>query len=345
MSTVNTVRGPIDSSEIGTTLMHEHLFAHNPELEQNLPHPEWDEGVMIEKARKSLTSLHEDKGIDTFVDLTVLGLGRYLPTVQKVGEGLPLNIVVATGYYTAKDLPTFFHTHAPDGLVGKTLGGRDPLEAMFIDDIVRGIPGTDGVKAGIIKVVSDEHGMTADVQRVFTAAARAQAETGVPISTHTNVAFANGREQQKWFRSNGVDLERTVIGHCGDSTDLDYLKEIMDNGSTIGLDRFGMEFVLDDDSRIDTLVALLEQGYAERITISHDAGFFSINTPPSFRTKHVPNWHHHRISDHILPEIRKRGATEQQITQMMVINPVRVLTGDAGATAAVAATVLGAGVS
>ncbi|MBB5156480.1 phosphotriesterase family protein [Saccharopolyspora phatthalungensis] len=345
MSTVNTVRGPIDSSEIGTTLMHEHLFAHNPELEQNLPHPEWDEQAMIEKARKSLTSLHADKGIDTFVDLTVLGLGRYLPTVQKVADGLPLNIVVATGYYTAKDLPTYFHTHAPDGLVGRTLGGRDPLETMFIDDIVKGIPGTDGVKAGIIKVVTDEHGMTPDVQRVFTAAARAQAETGVPISTHTNVAFANGREQQKWFQSNGVDLERTVIGHCGDSTDLDYLKELMDNGSTIGLDRFGMEFVLDDDSRIDTLVALLEQGYAERITISHDAGFFSINTPPSFRAKHVPNWHHHRISDRILPEIRKRGATEEQITQMMVINPVRVLTGDAEATAAVAAKGLGAEVS
>ncbi|HVW44315.1 MAG TPA: phosphotriesterase-related protein [Amycolatopsis sp.] len=345
MSTVNTVRGPIDSSQLGTTLMHEHLFAHNPELEQNLPHPEWDEPAYVEKARKSLASLHHDKGIDTFVDLTVLGLGRYLPTVQKVADGLPLNIVVATGYYTAKDLPTFFHTHAPDGLVGRTLGGRDPLETMFIDDITRGIPGTGGVKAGIIKVVTDEHGMTPDVRRVFAAAARAQAETGVPISTHTNVEYANGRDQQKWFKDNGVDLERTVIGHCGDSTDLGYLKELMDNGSTIGLDRFGMEFVLDDDSRIDTLVALLEQGYAERITISHDAGFFSINTPPSFRAKYVPNWHHHRICDHILPEIRKRGATEAQIAQMMVVNPVRILTGDPKATAAVAAKVLGVGAS
>ncbi|MEU3270580.1 phosphotriesterase-related protein [Saccharomonospora sp. NPDC006951] len=342
MATVNTVNGPIDSSDIGTTLMHEHLFAHNPELEQNLPHPEWDEDSYVGKARTSLTSLHEDKGIDTFVDLTVLGLGRYLPTVRKVAEGLPLNIVVATGYYTAKDLPTFFHTHAPDGLVGKTLGGPDPLETMFIDDIVKGIPGSDGVKAGIIKVVTDEHGMTPDVRRVFAAAARAQAETGVPISTHTNVEHANGREQQRWFRDNGVDLERTVIGHCGDSTDLGYLKELMDNGSTIGLDRFGMEFVLDDESRIETLVALLDQGYAERMTLSHDAGFFSINTPPSFRAKHVPNWHHHRISDYILPEIRKRGATEEQIIQMMVVNPVRVLTGDAEATAAVAKKALGA---
>jgi phosphotriesterase-related protein len=343
MSTVDTVRGPVDAAELGTVLMHEHLFARNPELEQNHPHPEWDEDAIVQKARASLTDLH-GKGVSTFVDLTVLGLGRHIPTVQRVAEDLPMHIVVATGYYTAKDLPTFFHTHGPDGLVGKAYPGPDPLETMFLRDLTEGIADT-GVKAGIIKVVADEFGITPDVERVFRAAARAQAETGVPISTHTNVAYANGREQQQWFRKNGVDLERTVIGHCGDSTDLGYLKELMDNGSTFGLDRFGMEFVLDDASRIDTLVALLEQGYAERITISHDAGFFSINTPPSFRAKHVPNWHHHRISDHVLPEIRRRGATEEQIIQMMVVNPVRVLTGDASATAAVAERVLGTGVS
>lgn len=345
MSTVNTLRGPIDSTQIGTTLMHEHIIVRNPELEQNIEHPEYDEATIFERARKSLTSLHEDKGIDTFVDLTVLGLGRDIPTVQRLAQGVPLNIVVATGYYTAKDLPTYFHTHAPHGLVGKTLGGPDVLETMFLQDITKGIPRTDGVKAGIIKIVTDEHGITADLDRVYRAAARAQAETGVPISTHTNVSHANGRDQQKWFKANGVDLQRTVIGHSGDSTDLDYLKELMDNGSFIGMDRFGMEFVLDDAARVDTLVALLDQGYAERITISHDAGFFSINTPPSWRATNTPNWHHHRISDYVLPALRSRGVTDDQITQMMVVNPVRVLTGDAEATKKVAAKMLGAGVS
>ncbi|MFR9805100.1 hypothetical protein ACL02T_22850 [Pseudonocardia sp. RS010] len=180
------------------------------------------------------------------------------------------------------------------------------LDDRFLEGVVTGIPRTDGVEAGIIKIVTDEHGITPDLDRVYRAAARAQAETGVPISTHTNVGFANGRDQQKWFTAHGVDLERTVIGHSGDSTDLDYLKELMDNGSFIGMDRFGMEFVLDDESRVDTLATLLEQGYAEKITISHDAGFFSVNTPPSWRAKHTPNWHHHRISDYVLPELHPR---------------------------------------
>ena len=341
MSTVNTLRGPVEAARIGRTLMHEHLVVRNPEVEHNLPHPEWDEAAVIDRARTSLTSLHEDKGIDTMVDLTVLGLGRDVPLSQRLAQGLAMNIVVATGYYTANELPTFFRNHGPRGLVGRTLDGPDILERMFLDDLTTGIPGTDGVKAGIIKIVTDEHGITADLERVYRAAARAQAETGVPISTHTNVNHANGRDQQKWFRANGVDLERTVIGHSGDSTDLDYLKELMDNGSFIGMDRFGMEFVLDDASRVDTLVALVQQGYAERITISHDAGIFSVNTPPSWRAAHTPNWHHHRISDFVLPRLRERGVTEDQITEMMVLNPVRVLTGDDRAAAEVRAAVRG----
>ena len=43
----------------------------------------------------------------------------------------------------------------------------------------------------------------------------------------------------------------------------------------------------------------------------------------------------------MLPALRSRGVSEDQITQMMVVNPVQVLTGDAEATKAVAAKVLG----
>src|SRR5690606_24993842 len=146
-----------------------------PELEQNTVHPEYDEAEIFEHARKSLTCLYEDKGIDSFVDLTVLRLGRAVPTAQRLAQDLPLHLGVATGYYTDQSLPTYFHTHAPDGLVAKTLGGPDVLETMFIEDITKGIPRTDGVKAGIIKIVTDEHGITPDLDRVYRAAARAQA--------------------------------------------------------------------------------------------------------------------------------------------------------------------------
>ncbi len=318
-STVETVRGPIGTDHLGATLMHEHLFVKNPELEQNYPNPEWDEQRLLQIAHDGLEALY-DKGIHTVVDLTVMGLGRFIPRIQELAAGIRTNIIVATGYYTAKDLPAYFQVHGP----GLRVDVPEPLEAMFLRDIDDGIADT-GVKAGIIKVVTDKDGITPDVQRVLRSAARAQLATGVPISTHTNVAFETGRLQQDFFRKEGVDLTDVVIGHSGDSIDLDYLKELMDNGSTIGMDRFGINEMLPEADRINTVVQLCEQGYADRLTLSHDAAFFSINTEPSHRARLEPTWHHANVSDRVLPELRRRGVSDETINQTMVINPARVL--------------------
>lgn len=324
MTQVPTVRGPVDASELGATLMHEHVFVRNPELEANYPFPEWDEEKMLATARAGLTEL-AGKGIATFVDLTVLGLGRDVARIQRLADGLPMNIVVATGYYTAKDLPPYFHNHGP----GRRIDMPDPLDAMFLRDLTEGI-GDTGVKAAVIKVVTDEFGITPDVERVLHAAARAHLETGALISTHTNVAHETGRMQQDFFRKQGVDPSRVLIGHSGDSTDLDYLRALMDNGSTLGMDRFGSVAYLPDDDRVRTIATLCEQGYADRMTLSHDAAFYSVNTEPSFRAKHTPDWHHHHISDNIIPALRRHGVSEEQITQMMVANPARLLPASTG---------------
>jgi phosphotriesterase-related protein len=35
---------------------------------------------------------------------------------------------------------------------------------------------------------------------------------------------AGGLDQQRIFREEGVDLSRVVIGHSGDTTDIEYLR-------------------------------------------------------------------------------------------------------------------------
>jgi phosphotriesterase-related protein len=316
MSQVETVRGPIDADALGATLMHEHIFVKNPELEENYPNPEWSEEGAQQKARDGMKLLLQ-KGIKTVVDLTVMGLGRSIPRIQRLAEAIDVNIVVATGYYTAKDLPAFFQNHGP----GRRVDVPEPLDWMFLKDIQEGIADT-GVKAAIIKVVTDEFGITPDVERVLRSAARAQLETGVPISTHTNAEMQTGRLQQEFFRKEGVDLERVIIGHSGDTTDVDYLKELMDNGSTLGLDRFGLNSIRPEEDRIATVVKLCELGYAEKITLSHDAGFFSINSEPSHRP---PEWTHFAVSERVLPALRERGVSDDTIQQIMVGNPARIL--------------------
>src|ERR1051325_242830 len=85
MAQVQTVRGPIDSSQLGTTLMHEHVFVLDTEILQNYPE-EW--GSEEKRIADAVTRLNElkAKGVDTIVDLTVIGLGRYLPRIKQIAQ-------------------------------------------------------------------------------------------------------------------------------------------------------------------------------------------------------------------------------------------------------------------
>ncbi len=317
---VQTFRGPVPSSELGTTLIHEHIFVSHPELDLNLPHPEWREDEAEETAVAGLERLW-DLGVRTVVDLTVLGLGRDVARVRRVVERTRVQLVAATGYYTPDVLPAYFHTHGP----GRLVGGPDPLLELLLRDIEIGIAGT-GVRAGMLKVVTDEPGLTPDVQPVMEAVATVHRRTGVPITTHTHAPSRNGRDQLRFFLDRGVGADRLVIGHCGDSQDLDYLRELMDAGATVGLDRFGMEHVLPDDARVAVLLTLLGEGYAERIVLSQDAAFFSRVTPPSWRAAHTPHWAHDHIVRRIVPRLAEAGVTPDQVHQLLVVNPARVLT-------------------
>jgi phosphotriesterase-related protein len=63
-------RGPVSADLLGVTLIHEHVFVRNPELEVNLPDGEWDQAEAVESAIAGLTDLYE-LGVETVVDLTV----------------------------------------------------------------------------------------------------------------------------------------------------------------------------------------------------------------------------------------------------------------------------------
>jgi phosphotriesterase-related protein len=317
---VQTFAGPIRAEELGITLIHEHIFVGHPELDTNFPHPEWSPPAAIEQAVQRLARLYE-LGIRTVVDLTVLGLGRDVARIATIAARVPVHLIAATGYYTADVLPAFFQTHGP----GRLVGGPDPLVEYFVSDIEQGIAGT-GIRAGMLKVVSDRPGITEDVARVMTAAAVAHRRTGVPITTHSDPAVHGGLEQQSFFRRLGVPMDSLVIGHSGDSEDLEYLCELMDNGSTIGMDRFGMEHVLPDERRVQIVLELVRRGYAERMVLSHDAAFFSRVTPPSWRARYAPHWQMENLSRRILPRLAACGVTEADLHQMTVLNPARLLT-------------------
>ncbi|TMR11219.1 phosphotriesterase-related protein [Nonomuraea zeae] len=300
--------------------MHEHVFGLSPEILWNWPDiPEmWDLEARALEAAGKLDALKAE-GIDTIVDLTVVGLGRYVPAVQRVAELTEVNIVAATGLYTYDTLPPYFANRGP----GSLFGGPDRLAEFFVRDIVEGI-GRTGVKAAMLKCASDHLGMTKGCERVFRAVAEAHTATGVPITTHSHSASEGGLEQQRLLASLGVDLGKVVIGHAGDSTDVAYLEELIANGSYLGMDRFGIETISSFEDRVAMVTTMCERGHAEKMVLSHDSYCFNDRFDPGVVQERHPNYHLLHISRDVLPELRKRGVTDGQLHQMLVANPRRI---------------------
>mgnify|MGYP003353436975 FL=1 len=120
-------------------------------------------------------------------------------------------------------------------------------------------------------------------------------------------------------------LTRVTIGHSGDSTDLDYLMKLMDAGSVIGMDRFGARIpATTHEERCDTVAELCKRGYADRMTLSHDASAYSGRTPKRVLRERLPDFNFFHVPTRVIPALKERGVTDAQVHQMMVENPRRI---------------------
>ena len=313
MPTVNTIRGPVNTDELGPTLMHEHLVVTTPGIAENWPDLH-DHEAAIRTTKAKLRGL-ASRGIRTVVDFTTPDLGRDVRVYADLRAGTDLNVIACTGVTWMVPLYWWFRS-------------ADELAAAFVSDITQGIQGSS-IKAAILKIASDDllpdpPGSPNLNDKCLRAAARAHRATGVPISTHTGPP-GRGFDQQRVFREEGVDLSRVIIGHMGDTTDVELLQRMMDEGSTVGLDRFGYNDILPLEDRIDTLVALCSSGYADRIVLSHDAisathwAIDRMHDPVPTRESAF-----NVISDEVLPALRRREVDEAQIDQMLAKNPRRI---------------------
>jgi phosphotriesterase-related protein len=312
MTSVATARGEIDSGDLGRTLMHEHVFVLTTDVQQN--HDEWDEEARVADAVEKLTALKQS-GYDTIVDPTVMGLGRYVPRIERIAAQVDVNIIVATGVYTYDTVPFYFHFRGPH------LGLAEPMVEMFVRDIENGIPGTS-TRAAFLKCAIDHFGLTPDVERILRAVAQAHRQTGAPITVHTQPASQTGLEVDRVLSEEGVDPSRVVLGHSGDSTDADHLSALADRGYLLGMDRFGIDTGLGFEDRVGIVAEMAKRGYADRMVLSQDASCHIDWIEPALFAMN-PRWHYLHIEQDVLPALRERGVTDEQIDQMLVANPRR----------------------
>jgi phosphotriesterase-related protein len=263
------------------------------------------------------------EGVGTILNVTTLDLGRDMRLLQEVAARVELNIVPATGLW--RDIPRHVGS-------GSTV---DQLARAFIREIEVGIEGT-GIKAGVIKVATDEEhiteeGLTRPNDLVLRAAARACNETGVPICTHTAALAKAGNYQVTVFEEEGVDLSRVCIGHSNDTNNMDYLTGILRKGCFLGMDRYpgGLAGGLDWEQRTQTVKQLVELGFAGQVTFSHDFGGPRPALPEvvEMRKAYNPDGYCFIIR-RVLPRLRDLGVSEKDIHTMTVDGPRRLLGGE-----------------
>jgi phosphotriesterase-related protein len=323
IDTVNTVTGEIDVTKLGVTLMHEHLLIGYPGWEANTlqPGPSRDEivAVCVDKIQSM-----QAVGIQSMLDPCPNDLGRDVELAAEVSSRTGFNIICATGLYKEDE------GGAPHWHFTRSLGlGVKAMAELFIHELTAGI-GATGIRAGIIKVATGHGQITPYEYDVLEAAALAAVETGAPITTHTDQGTM-GEEQQAFLVEKGVPAHRIIIGHSCGSADHNYHMNILDKGSYLGFDRFGLDILFPDEQRVQSLVALLKKQREQQIVVSHDSVWCTRGKPfPDEMLAAIdPDvlfnpTHFHR---HIIPRLLEAGVTQQQIDTMLVDNPRRFFSG------------------
>ena len=183
MSNIESVLGPMETSDLGFTLSHEHIVVSSAGIPQIYPEFIQREDSITEAIK--VLSEAKDEGLDSIIDVTTLDLGRDIHMLAKVSKESGVNIICATG--TWRDIPRVFWN-----------ASIDSVATLYKREITTGIEDTN-IKAGIIKVANDVGGVTREGEVILRAAARAQRETGVPISTHTWAPDRVGEQQGRVF--------------------------------------------------------------------------------------------------------------------------------------------------
>ena len=168
-----------------------------------------------------------------------------------------------------------------------------------------------------------------EVTGEILAVARTHLATGCPITVHTHPGTERGLDVQRVMSEEGVDPGAVVLGHSGDSTDVDHLGALAEAGFWLGMDRFGINLETTFEARADTVIELCRRGHADRMVLSHDAACYMDWVDPEAFT-FLPQWHYLHIEQDVLPYLRDHGVTEELVKELAKTAPLRVVFRDNG---------------
>jgi len=304
-----TVNGPVQPSELGLTLTHEHVLVDFIGAD-SIMYSNWNRDSVSLKLFPILMKAKEH-GVKTFIECTPEYLGRDPLLLKELSQKTGIAFITNTGYYGAYNryLPESMHTI--DAMI---------LAEKWIEEFRNGIKGT-GIKPGFIKIaVNQDDTLSLPDKKLITAAAFTHLATGLTIASHTGPekpAFA----QIDILREHGVDPSAFIWVHAQSGT-IDALTDAAKLGAWISLDGVHYRHDAEPGSRYsiewyaDRITVLKDNGLLHKVLISHDSGWYDPAKPGGGRINGYTD-----IFEYLIPLLKQKGFNDNDINQLLVINP------------------------
>jgi phosphotriesterase-related protein len=321
---INTVLGPIAPDRLGQTLIHEHFVcAQGGWFADNSIAPYNRRAAL--KANLDVCKAAQDVGITTIVDCTTCDFPRDPVLYKQLADKTGMNIICVTGLFN-EDMGCPAYWKVRIKFFNKDISKY--IAELFIRELTIGI-GKTGIKAGAIKIATSEK-ITQYEESMFKGAVIAQKATGAPIITHCEGPEV-GKDQVAILLRDGADMEKVLIGHVSNSDNLNYQKCIAKKAYA-GFDRLGFALFAQDKICVNNIAELCNMGLADKILMSHDtvnfwAGRSVTNEAGPELVAMLADWKVDHISRRIIPALKEKGVTDQQIRKIMVDNPRNLFTG------------------
>ncbi len=302
MAFIQTVRGRIHPSELGLTLIHEHVMCDFVGAEQTGPH-RWDREAVAARMLPYLQAIAA-QGVRGFGDCSPRYIGRDALLLRRLSELSGLHILTNTGFYKAPYLPPWAEGASPE-----------ELSEHWIAEWEEGIEGT-GVRPGFIKIAVNPGPLLSVQRAIVQAAALTHLATGLTVASHTAHAQA-AQESLDIVEAAGMDPARFIVVHANAIEDLAAHDALAARGAWLEYDGIGPESL---DWHLALVRHALERGYERQVLLSHDAGWYRVGEPNGGEVR--PYTH---LLAHFAPLLRASGLGEADVQQLLVDNPRRAL--------------------
>ncbi len=312
---IMTVNGPVEPSAIGSSLVHEHIMVDFIGADSTGTF-RWNRDSVIAKAKPFVDEAGK-YGVKTIFECTPEYLGRDPLVLSELSEKTGMIFITNTGLYGAhyyKFLPQSFDS--ADYLT---------LAYKWTGEFTNGI-GDTGIKPGFIKIgVNPDDTLSPSDTKLIQAAAITHLNTGLTIASHTGPdkpAFA----QIEKLKNEGIDPSAFIWVHAQRGT-LDANISAAREGAWISLDNVRERKDLEPGAPnsiewyADRIIKMKEEGLLHKILISHDSGWYDPAIPGGGPYKGYTD-----IFEYLIPILKERGVTQDDIDQIMVKNPVEAYT-------------------